>query len=115
VSAIVSGTAAVALVAGLAAGLAAETGQVRPYVEVRRHSPPGPALIETLETSAGGANTLHALEPVADEISGLGDTVSDICQSEASSSVTLDAVLCTLSGNVESLLEPLLAGLRVAD
>ncbi|HUS22096.1 MAG TPA: hypothetical protein VMZ66_08815 [Aeromicrobium sp.] len=115
-SAIVSGAAAAALTAGLAAGLAVENGQIRPYAEVQHHGAPGPALIEKVEASAGGSNlvTQRALKTVPD-VSGIdGGTVSDVCRSEASSPA-LDAVLCALSGNVESLLEPLLAGLNAAD
>lgn len=115
-SAIVSGAATAALMAGLAAGLAVENRQIRPYVDVQHHGGPGAALIEKVEASAGGSNlvTHPALKTVPD-VSGFdGGTVSDICRSDASSP-TLDAVLCALSGNVESLLEPLLAGLNLAD
>jgi hypothetical protein len=115
VSAIVSGTAAVVLAAGLAAGLAYESEQIQPYSRVEHHGPPGPALIEKLEASAGGPNLAAAqgaVESVHDSVSDItGATVSDVCGADASSSVTLDAVLCVLGSNVESLLEPMLAGI----
>lgn len=119
-STIVSGAAAVALAAGLAAGLAYESEQIRPYTQVQHHGPPGPALIEKLEASAGGPNlaaAAGAVESVQDSVPDIsGATVSDVCRVEASSSVLpLDAVFCALGGNVESLLEPLLAGLAPAD
>ena len=118
-STIVSGAAAVALAAGLAAGLAYESEQIRPYSQVQHHGPPGPALIEKLEASAGGPNLAAAegaVESIHDSASDIsGATVSDVCGAEASSAVPLDAVLCALGGNVESLLEPLLAGLAPAD
>ena len=113
-SAIVSGAAAAVLAAGLAAGLAYESEQIRPYVRVQQHGPPGPALIEKLEASAGGPNIAAAhgaVESVHDSVSDIsGASVSDICQ-EAPAPMALDAVLCVLGGNVESLLEPLLAGI----
>ena len=118
-STIVSGAAAVALAAGLAAGLAYESEQIRPYAQVQHHPPPGPALIEKLEASAGGPNIAAAhgaVESIHDSVSDIsGATVSDVCGVEASSSVPLDAVLCALGANVDSLLEPLLAGLTRVD
>jgi hypothetical protein len=119
VSAIVSGTAAAALAAALAAGLAIENGQIRPYVQVQHNGPPGPALIEKLEASAGGPNIAAAhgvVTSVRDSVSDIsGATVSDVCGVEATSSMTLDAVLCALGSNVGSLLEPLLAEITPAD
>jgi hypothetical protein len=114
-SAITSGAAAAALTAGLAAGLAVENEQIRPYAEVQRHGAPGPALIEKVEASAGSSRLVtHRVVKTVPDVSGIdGVTVSDVCQSEASP--TLDAVLCALSGDVEPLVEPLLAGLSLAD
>ena len=113
-STIVSGAAAVALAAGLAAGLAYESEQIQPYAQVQHHGPPGPALIEKLEASSGGPNLAAAqgaVESVHDSVSDIsGATVSDVCQ-EAPAPMALDAVLCVLGGNVESLLEPLLVGI----
>jgi hypothetical protein len=119
VSTIVSGAAAVALAAGLAAGLAYESEQIRPYTQVQHNGPPGPALIEKLEASAGGPNLAAAqgaVESIQDSVPDIsGATVSDVCRVEATASVPLDAVLCALGANVESLLEPLLAGLAPAE
>lgn len=118
-STIVSGVAAAALAVGLAAGLAYESEQIRPYAQVQHHGPPGPALIEKLEASAGGPNMAAAqgaVESVHDSVSDIGGaTVSDVCRVEASLSVPLDAVFCALGANVEPLLEPLLAGLATAE
>lgn len=116
-SAIVSGATVAALATGLVAGLAFESRQVQPHVlHVQHQGPPGPALIEKLEASAGSANlaTHAALESVPDGLSNLdGRAITSNCGSDATPQLAMDAVLCTLSSVgplFEPLLEPLLAG-----
>jgi hypothetical protein len=54
-------------------------------------------------------------EPVAD-VSGVGGVpISDICPAEQTAPVAMDAVLCALGNQVESLLETLLAGIQVSE
>ncbi|HJR90560.1 MAG TPA: hypothetical protein VJ782_10420 [Aeromicrobium sp.] len=117
-SAIVSGAAAAALTAGLAAGLAFESAQVQPHVlQVQHQGPPGPALIEKFEASAAGpVVAAHAVAEAVPDISDVGGTpISDICPGEEPAPMALDAVLCTLGSQVESLLETLLAGIQPAE
>lgn len=111
-SAIVSGAAAVTLAVGLTAGLVLENRQVEPPVlHVQHQGPPGPALIESLEAAAGSTVAAQrALEAVPGDVSSLAAaSVSDVCRADTAS--PMDAVLCALSGSMEKLLEPLMAGI----
>lgn len=117
-SAIVTGAGAAALAAALAAGLAFESQQVQPEVlQVQHQGPPGPALIEKLEASAAGpVVAAHAVGEAVQDVSGVGGVpVSDICPAKEPAPVALDAVLCALGSQVESLLETLLAGIQPAE